>query len=340
MKLVTKNEFSSNYIDLLSEKVGGKALSCSDDWFASVQNLVKSGRGEFIQGKFVDTGQWMDGWESRRSFGRHYRNNLRVEFDTAILSLGIPGIIKELDIDTNHFTGNAPEFASVLACFEEGDPNEHSQWFEILEKSSLEANSQNIFQIDYQRKVSHLQLNIYPDGGVARFRAYGVAEYNPDNYAEGELVDLASVVNGGVGLLCSDMFYSSPTNLLMPKPGINMGDGWETKRRRDNGHDWNIVRLGVPGDIRKVVVDTSHFKGNFPDKFSLEGIYVDHDPSNFDDCDWQVIIPKMPLYADREHLFIKQITPNRGQHFTHVRLNIFPDGGVSRLRIFGKPEEN
>ena len=330
-----QNQFATLYTDLLNERVGGKALACSDEWFAGCANLVLNSAPVFKEGHFVSTGQWMDGWESRRSFGRAQRRGGNPDYDWCVLRLGIPGRIRGVDIDTSHFRGNAPEYAALEAACVEGDLDDAVVWVEILEKSATQAHSANVFAIDNQQVWTHVRLKIYPDGGVARLRVYGEGEVNRDNFVDGELLDLASVMNGGRGLTCSDMFYSSPSNLLMPEKGANMGDGWETRRRRDDSNDWCVIRLGVPGCIRKVIVDTAHFKGNFPDSFSLEATHCAGD--DLDSARWQPVIAQTPLHADQEHLFIRQIEVPETAQFTHVRLNIYPDGGISRLRVFGFP---
>ena len=329
--------YSSKYIDLLSERVGGRALDCSDQWFAECSNLVKPGRGVWKPGHFVDTGQWMDGWESRRSYGRKWREEAGVDHDWCTLRLGIPGVIRGFDVDTNHFRGNAPEFISIEAANLNGEPDDNTRWTEILGKSQTGPHSQHLFACDSQQVWSHLRLKIYPDGGVARFRAYGEGQIVPGNFIDGELVDLASAMNGGRGIAASDMFYSSPSNLTMPGRGVNMGDGWETKRRRNQDNDWSIVALGLPGTIRKVLVDTAHFKGNYPDRFKLEATNTRRTDITATDIEWQTVIPESKLYADKEHLFIHEIVCPQDAEFTNVRLNIYPDGGISRLRIFGFP---
>ena len=334
---VTDDRYSSKYIDLVSERVGGRAIACSDEWFAECDNLVKPGRGVFKQGHFVATGQWMDGWESRRSYGRRQRKASGEDFDWCILRLGIPGVIKGFDIDTNHFRGNAPEFVSVEAANVAGEVDDNTEWTEILGKSPTNPHSQNLFDCNSEQVWTHLRLKMYPDGGIARFRVYGVGNIVKENFVDGELVDLASVLNGGRGIAASDMFFSSPSNLVMPGRGINMGDGWETKRRRDQYNDWAIVELGLPGTIRKVLVDTAHFKGNYPDHMTLEAVNTTRSDLTADDIEWQTVIGKTDLYSDREHLYIKEIAVPSDAEFTHVRINIFPDGGISRLRIFGFP---
>lgn len=336
--LELERNFKTHCVDLASERLGGETLTCSDDFFAGMENLIKPGRGIFIDDKFTDRGKWMDGWESRRSYGRDDGR----DFDWCIIRLGIKGVIRGFDIDTNYFRGNAPEMVSVEACVSEVEPNADTVWETILCKSSVEPHSQNIFEVDStnNKSYTHVRLNMFPDGGIARLRVYGEADVNWNEFVEGELIDLASIKNGGKALLVSDMFFSDKNNLILPGRGINMGDGWETKRRRDPGPDWSIVKLASEGSIEKVIVDTCHFKGNYPDTFTLEGIVSNNDDfSNGQQADqWQPIIARTKLHANREHLFINEILVNNKQHFTHVRLSIFPDGGVSRLRVFGKRE--
>ncbi|WP_448547894.1 allantoicase [Thalassotalea fusca] len=326
------------YVDIASERVGGETLCCSDDFFAEMENLLKPGRGIFIDDKYTERGKWMDGWESRRSYGR---NNGR-EFDWCIIRLGIPGVIRAFDIDTNYFRGNAPQEVSVEACVSEGQPDENTVWTPILERSAVDAHSQNLFEIDESSAWTHVRLNMFPDGGIARFRVYGDAVVDWSQFVDGELIDLAYIKNGAKALLVSDMFFSDKNNLIMPGRGKDMGDGWETKRRRDPGPDWSIIKLADRGTVEKVIIDTCHFKGNFPDTFMLEGCVSDSDDFERlgDSIKWQPIIERQKLYAHREHMFMKEIVADNQQSFTHVRLSIFPDGGVSRMRVFGRRMSN
>ncbi|WP_227992865.1 MULTISPECIES: allantoicase [Shewanella] len=332
--LELERKFKTHCVDLASEAVGGETLSCSDDFFAGMENLIKPGRGIFIDDKFTDRGKWMDGWESRRSYGRDDGR----EFDWCIIRLGIKGVIRGLDIDTNYFRGNAPESVSVEACVSEVEPGADTVWHTVLQRISVEAHSQNIFSISNDTAWTHIRFNMFPDGGVARIRVYGEADVNWEHFIGGELIDLAYIKNGAKALLVSDMFFSDKNNLIMPGRGKNMGDGWETKRRRDLGPDWSIVKLASRGSIEKVIIDTCHFKGNFPDTFNLEGMVTDSDDfsNGQQEEQWQPIIARTKLYAHREHLFINEILADEEQTYTHVRLNIFPDGGISRMRVFGK----
>lgn len=333
--LELERKLKTHFVDLASERVGGETLSCSDDFFAGMENLLKAGRGVFIDDKFTDRGKWMDGWESRRSYGR---DNGR-EFDWCVIRLGMKGVIRGFDIDTNYFRGNAPQTVSVEACNSARQPDEDTTWTTVLERVEVDAHSQNLFEIEDERSWTHVRLNMFPDGGIARFRVYGEVDTDWQQFIDGELIDLAYIKNGAKALLVSDMFFSDKNNLIMPGRGKDMGDGWETKRRRDPGPDWSIVKLAARGSVEKVIIDTCHFKGNFPDTFKLEGLVSESD--DFTDGKqeekWQPIIAQTKLYAHREHLFLDEITPAKTTSFTHVRLSIYPDGGISRMRVFGKP---
>ncbi len=252
--------------------------------------------------------------------------------------MGLRGIIKQVDIDTNHFLGNHPPFASLDGlCLTNGFPSDVSaidglSWSPILAESPLKPGSQNLFAVTSDQTWTHVRLNIIPDGGVARLRVYGVVVPDWSKLKPGELVDLAAVENGGVPLACSDMFFSSMNNLIMPGRSENMGDGWETKRRRGPGYDWIVLKLGLAGTIRKIEVDTNHFKGNYPDMCSIDGCTApgaSPDDLISKDAGWAEILPKTKLQAHTRHFFERELSSI--DNCTHVRLNIYPDGGVSRL---------
>jgi allantoicase len=323
-------------VDLASARLGGAALLANDEFFAEKENLLKPGRGIFIADKYTDRGKWMDGWETRRRRTPGH--------DWCVVKLGLRGIIKHVDIDTNYFLGNHPPFASLDAvCLTSAFPSDASaieaiSWSPILTKSPLHPGSQNLFAVASDQSWTHVRLNIIPDGGVARLRVYGVVVPDWSRVKPGEIVDLAAVENGGVPLACSDMFFSSMNNLIMPGRSENMGDGWETKRRRGPGHDWIILKLGLPGTIRKIEVDTNYFKGNYPDSCSIEGCT---EPAAATEdlagpaTEWREILPMTKLQPHTRHFFEKELSSI--DDCTHIRLNIYPDGGVSRLRVLGNP---
>jgi len=316
--------------DLAAERLGGKTLLCSDDFFAEKENLLKPGRGIFITDKYTDRGKWMDGWESRRKRTPGH--------DWCIIQLATSGKIHGVDIDTNHFLGNHPPYASIEACSitDENVDFEKSQWIEILQKSPLKAGSQNFYEIKDRNIFTHLRLNIFPDGGVARLKVYGEVFKDWNAIEENETIDLAAALNGGKSVLCNDMFFSHMDNLIMPGRGINMGDGWETKRNRTpNNRDWVVVRLAHKAIIDKILMDTCHFKGNYPDSFLLEACNIlpkDEIKLQTPDIKWFTLLPQTKLSADNEHTFESE---NKNE-CTHVRLSIFPDGGVSRMRLWGR----
>jgi allantoicase len=310
-------------IDLAAENIGGKTLSCSDDFFAEMENLIKPGRGVFIEGKYTENGKWMDGWESRRKRTPGH--------DWCVIKFGAAGIIRGFDVDTNHFLGNHPPHCSIEACNYHGENMEEAQWVEVLQKSPLDPGSQHFYAASSDQVWTHVKLHIYPDGGVARLRVYGEVKKDWSQIAIGEEVDLSYAVNGAKSILCNDMFFSHMDNLLMPGRGKDMGDGWETKRNRTpNNRDWVIIKLAHKGKINRVHIDTCHFKGNYPDSCLLEGCdFYEEGKEN----DWTLLLPQTKLQADHEHFFKKEIVSDNS--FTHVRLSIFPDGGISRLRLWG-----
>jgi allantoicase len=283
----------------------------------------------------------MDGWETRRRRTPGH--------DWCIVRLGLPGIVHALVVDTAFFTGNYPSHCSVEAC---GLPPgadataDSVVWRPLLGRSELAGNTANTFMLQPSphgaRRFTHVRLNIFPDGGVARLRVYGdaVPAWTRTLAADDEPeVDLAAVANGGYVVDTSDRFYGEPRNMLMPYPAANMGDGWETKRRRGPGHDWAVVRLAVPGAIRRIEIDTTHFKGNYPAAASVEGAVVPDDAHGVSAdsatraiADWKTALAETALQPDHRHRF--DVQPLVA---SHVRLNIFPDGGISRFRVVGTP---
>ena len=322
-----------NLADLASARVGGRAVATNDDFFAPKANLVKPEPAVFIPGKYTTRGKWMDGWESRRR---------RVPgHDWCIVKLGMRGVVHGVNIDTSHFTGNYPSHASIEAVDlpalkPASHANEGAPWTTILEKTALRGNGENLFAIGDRRAWTHLRLSIYPDGGVARLRVFGEVAVDWDRVAPGKkVVDLALITNGGLFLTASDLHYGTRGALIMPGRARDMGDGWETRRRRGPGYDWAIVRLGAPGNVSKIEIDTNHFKGNYPDRASLEGVLA---PTviaeNLAGMNWSTILPETKMSANKRHFFSGKQLQATGP-FSHVRLNMFPDGGISRLRVHG-----
>jgi allantoicase len=321
--------------DLAARVLGGRVLIASDDFFAEKENLLEPGRGVFIADKYTDRGKWMDGWESRRK---------RVPgHDWCIVKLGVRGMVHGIDIDTNHFLGNHPPLASLDGCVAAEDAagealRDEAEWIEIVPPSPLKPGSQNAFAVSHRGPFTHVRLHIYPDGGVARLKVWG--EPLP-RATVGDALDLAAVQNGGRAVACSDMFFSPMVNLILPGKPADMGGGWETRRRRAPGNEWIIVQLCASGELDALEVDTDFFKGNYPDRCTIEGLCwpyapvtallprVDHDV----DRGWVPVLRESKLTADGHHRFTELLS--RGP-FTHLRLSIYPCGGVSRMRAFGR----
>ncbi len=323
-------------VDLASERLGGAAVAANDEFFAPKENLIKAGAAVWREGEYTERGKWMDGWETRRrrDAGDH---------DWCIVRLGARGVVGGVDVDTSFFKGNYPESCAIDACDVPGvsPPEEllRAAWREILPRTAVAGDSHNVIAVGDGTPATHLRLRIFPDGGVARLRAYGAVAADWDRLRRQGDVDLAAAAHGGIVVVCSDMFFGSRHNLIMPGDATHMGDGWETKRRRGPGHEWTIIRLGAAGTIRRVEVDTRHFKGNAPGACSVEAVLLDG--SNvarggaLDGADWRELLPRTPLQAHARHAFEDELRAI--DDVTHVRFNIFPDGGVGRLRLFGRP---
>jgi allantoicase len=325
-------------VNLASERLGARAIQVNDEFFGAKENLLKDARPVFIEGKVTPRGIWVDGWETRR---RRNPGN-----DWCIVRLGLRGKLRGVVVDTSYFKGNFPERCSIEACdLGEGPPYPgekkklkaaRTRWIELLPESQLDGDKPNFFSISHEGCFTHVRLRIYPDGGVARLRVYG--EVVPArNLASRAEFDLAAIENGGDVIAASDDFFGGARNLLMPGPALNAMDGWQTRRRRGPGHDWAIVKLGLPGVIRRIEVDTSYFPGNSPEGCSLDVCY-NQGPSDaaISPNAWKQLLPAAKLKLGNLHVFRAQL--RSAGPATHVRFNIYPDGGVARLRILGRAE--
>jgi allantoicase len=322
--------------DLASERLGGAVVSANDEFFAPKENLIKAPAAVWREGVYTERGKWMDGWETRRrrDDGDH---------DWCVVRLGVRGILRGVDVDTAFFRGNYPESCAIDVCDVTGLPTPddlaRAPWREVMKRSALSGDSHNLMAIDDASPATHLRLRIFPDGGVARLRAYGDVAADWDRLRRQGDVDLAAAANGGVVVACSDMFFGSRHNLIMPGDATHMGDGWETKRRRGPGHDWTLIRLAAEGTIRRVEVDTRHFKGNAPGACSLEAVRLGDGPPGqapaLEHAAWIELLPRTGLQPHARHEFEGEL--HAAGDVTHVRFNIFPDGGVGRLRLFGHP---
>jgi allantoicase len=326
----------AHLVDLASDATGGFALYATDDYFAEKENLLKPAAPVWIADRYTDKGKWMDGWESQR--------RREPGHDFCILRLGMPGRVHGLLIDTTHFKGNAPEQASLeVLGAPDGSPArllvDHPGWVEVLPRTVVRPDHANAIMLPSpSARATHVRLRIYPDGGVARLRVYGVVEPDPHLFWRPGSIDLAAIEHGGTIAVASDQFFGPPSNLLLPGRGVNMGDGWETKRRRTPGSDWCVVRLGRRGVVERLEIDTHFFKGNAPQATLIEAL--DEDAIGAEELErrlrvkdgWTPLLGRSPLAAHRRHSF----QPDRPIVATHLRVHIFPHGGVNRLRAYGR----
>jgi allantoicase len=306
--------------DLASRVLGGTVMLANDDFYADAHSLIAPGPARHDPDAFGARGKIYDGWETRRRRGPSPHG---ADADFAIIRLGTPGVVRGVNIDTAHFKGNYPPLASVQATTLLGYPSidevQAAEWVTLVDKIDLDGDSANVVPVEVpDRIVTHVRLTIHPDGGVARFRVFGEAVPDPRHF--GGRLDLAALAHGGLVDSCSNMFYSSPANAISPGRARVMSDGWETARRRDDGNDWLVIRLAAPGVLHEVVIDTSRFVGNSPGWASLTDAETG-----------AVILPRTRLLPDTEHRL--RATPTPAVRL--ARLDIYPDGGISRLRLNG-----
>lgn len=305
-------------VDLASSRYGGEVVWCSDEFFAAASNLVHPAPPVWKEGEFTEYGKWMDGWETRRRREEGH--------DSCVIRLGIPGVVNSVTVDTSYFTGNYPESFSLEACGAETDRLEEAEWVEIISRTPLAGDSVATFEVADPHRITHLRLNIFPDGGVARLRVDG--DPIPGQHQvcpDAGTVDLAVATLGGECMEASDAHFSSPANLVSPTEPEGMWDGWETARRRGPGHDWAVVTLGLPGTVLAVDIDTRHFKGNAPGSVHLD--------ASLGDGEWQTVCDRVPVVAHE----VNRVDLPGPVPADRLRLNIHPDGGVARVRVWGRP---
>lgn len=315
-------------VNLAQPRLGTRVIAASDDFFAAKERLIDPGEPVFIAGKYDANGKWMDGWESRRRRGPGH--------DHCIIRLGAPAILQSAEIDTRHFTGNYAPAAAIDLCRSEAEIPPENAWRSALPVTPLAGDSRKFVTLPEQMAATHVRLNIYPDGGVARLRLFGRPVFDPAA-VEGE-IDLAAMETGGWPVACNDAHFGAVANLIAPGRGRDMGDGWETRRRRTPGHDWAILALACPGEVTQLLIDTAHFKGNYPDRISVQAAHAPGKPAELlvpESLYWPGLLPETPVGPDAEHRFTDALAALGP--VTHVKLNLHPDGGVSRLRVLGRP---
>ena len=320
--------FTNGLIDLAQPRLGSKVIYKTDDFFASANRIINPSPAVFKEGLFDRNGKWMDGWESRR------KRNLG--HDYLIIKLGKPGKISKVDVDTSHFNGNQPSMISLEACSSKSNSYKNFKWKTLLGKKKIKANSHHFFNISSKSTVTHIKFNIFPDGGVARLRLFGKISKDTINL-KNKTTNLTSLLNGASVIACNNEHFGKAENILAPGKAKNMGDGWETRRRRDKGNDWLILNCIDGSYIDKIEISTHHFKGNYPNYCSLQAAYLPLKNSKqivSSSSKWKYLLKNTKLSANKTHTF--RNSSMKKEKINHVRINIFPDGGISRFRIFGK----
>ena len=316
-------------VDLAARSFGGSVVWANDESFAGRENLIADAEPVFSAGTFGAKGQVYDGWETRRRRDGDGRGpDAR---DEAIVRLGAPGVVREVVVDTRHFTGNYPVAATVEGAWVEGpapvEALQAASWTPLVERAALSGDTATVVPVGSGRRWSHVRLGIFPDGGVARLRVRGRVVADPRLITALGTVDLAAAEIGGLVTGCSNLFYGAPQRLLAAGPARSMGEGWETARRRDEGNDWVEVRLAARGVVRVAELDTTWFLGNAPGAARLSR----RDGSGR----WEPMLDTA-LQPDTRHRFVLD-----GQApATDVRLDVYPDGGMARLRLWGPPTDD
>lgn len=321
--------FTNGLIDLAQPRLGSKVIFKTDDFFASANRIIDPSSPVFKEGLFNKNGKWMDGWESRRKRTPGH--------DYLIIKLGKPGSISKINVDTSHFNGNQPSMISIDACNSKSNNIKSFKWKNLVSKKKTKANSHHIFKTSSKSVFTHIKLNIFPDGGVARLRLYGSISKENNNFGK-KTINLASLLDGASVVACNNEHFGKAENILAPGKAKNMGDGWETRRRRDKGFDWLILN-SIDGEmIDKIEISTHHFKGNFPSHCSLQAAYIPTKKSSSSivnsSNNWKTLMNKTTLKANKTHTFKNTLMKKNKINF--IKINIFPDGGISRFRIFGK----
>ncbi|MFK7797869.1 MAG: allantoicase [Aureispira sp.] len=314
--------------NVAAAQFGARIIYCTDEHFAAASNLLKEGRGGCKEDD-------LDGWLSRRKRTAGH--------DYCIIELGAMSSLRGLELDTHGFIGNYPPYASVQACCLPSDTTleeilVHDDWDHLVKKVALKPDERHFIDMYSDYQYTHIKLHIYPDGGLSRFKAYGSLNIDWAYYQEEDNIDLAAANLGAAIEACSDEYFGKVAQLIAPRPAMDKKDAWITQRNRlQRVGDWAVIRLAQMGKLNRILIDTQPLVGNCPASFSLEGLYLpkeSFDPNQVEHYHWQTIVPQQAL---PENARVQQLLSATTEPLTHVRLQIYPDGGVARLRLFGQP---
>ena len=324
-----KQKKFKNTVNLAEPKFGSKIIYKTDQFFGAASRILNSQKAIFKEGIYDHHGKWMDGWETRRK--------RKVGHDYLIIKLGRPGKIFNVDIDTSFFSGNQPSEASLQACYSKIKPSKNTNWKTILNKKKLGPDKNHNFKIKNHSTFNFIKLNIFPDGGIARLKLNGKVDLEKINL-KGKNVNLSLISNGSTIVGCNNEHFGKAENVLSPGVGVNMGDGWETRRSRGKNFDWIIIKFGMPGIINKLEIDTHHFKGNYPETFTVQCALISNKAKSKNivkkSKKWKLLLGKTKLKPHKKHSF-KSKTFKKNK-INYLKINIFPDGGISRVRAFGQ----
>jgi allantoicase len=321
-------------VDLASRSLGGSVVAASDESFGFKERLIDPAEPAFVPGTYDLRGEVVDGWETRRHAG--------ADGDWVILRLGAPGRLHAVDVDTRFFAGNHPTACRVDGCAlgRTADPTAPDvRWTPLVEHTVLKEDSRNLLSVRDQRRWTHVRLRLDSDGGVARLRAYGEVIPDPALWTD-VTVEVSGLEQGGRVEWCSDSFYSHACALIEPTRPRHMGEGWETRRRRDVGpesHDAVLIAFAVPADLVRLEIDTSYFVFNASAEVSILGSRARPDGEH----GWALVpfdlpvLPRSRLVADARQLFTVDA---RG--VTALRVQAYPDGGIARVRALGTPTDD
>ncbi|CAI5708885.1 unnamed protein product [Hyaloperonospora brassicae] len=378
--------------DLASAAYGARVLFATDEWFAPASRLLLPEPPVDIADRFTSFGKWMDGWESRRkrTSGHDWcvlalgmRGTVDVvDVDTAFFTGNYAPRVSIQAADLAQGGGAGADSAlrvltakaledramGVSATLEDlklVEQLQSTKWTEIVPITKLGAGypetRHNLLRVSPTKRGpwTHIRLNVFPDGGIARLRVLGEVVRNWKLVSSSEKLDLVSIENGGQVIGFNDAHYGHPRNLTAPGRSKTMAGGWETARKVTRpailkvdassgllevpGKDWAVLKLGHLGVIQQVEVDTNHFKGNFPESCVVYGTrYYGDDAANElmkDDgvIKWEVVLPRVKLEAHKRHYYsvVEGNVHVISAGVNYVKLEMFPDGGISRLRLIG-----
>ena len=276
----------------------------------------------------------------------------KIIFTNSLIDLAQPRLGTKVIFKTDDFFASANRIISPsMPIFKEGVFDKNGKWMDGWEsrRKRVSGHDYIIIKLGKPGKISkvdvdtshfngnqHIKFNIFPDGGVARLRLFGSIVKN--DKIKNKTINLASLLDGASVVACNNEHFGKAENILAPGKAKNMGDGWETRRRRSKGFDWLILNCIDGIELKNIEISTHHFKGNFPSYCSLQAAYFPTLKNSKlivkSSIKWKYLLKNLKLSANKTHIF-KNLTMKKNK-INHIKINIFPDGGISRFRVYGK----